>query len=204
MKKQSQRRKPRAKKFSMTRRQSPAYSPVSPYHLPIDSFYPNVMSAVYAFREMTNELDFEICGTLQQKNINNWRLKIHNTRNSATGKRLSCVYNYHEPIILHNHPDKYYPSLEDIEKVVKNKPANIVIYKSFIVSKVGIWEITVSPELKLSESEIYKKRDDVNTALNNFYKDTERGRKYNAAAVRELCNKIHSIFGLNMEFINFL
>lgn len=189
------------KRKTRTRRLSPAYSPASYYNIPEISYYPDVMSAVYAFRDMTNPLKYEICATIEYKEPN-WLLYLHNTTDSSDDGRHMCRYKYHDSIILHNHPDKYHPSLQDIEKMLKKTPRNIIIRKSFIVSKIGIWEFTVSPENKLDESEIETKRTQLDEVLTKFYnnKYTERGRKYDAPAVKEICRKLRKIYGITAEF----
>ena len=179
---------------------TPAFSPVSAPPKLRHISYPDVQTAVYDFKRMTADLDYEICATLRRSPDRiRWVLTVHNKwQRSNTTDRDSCKYERYDHIILHNHPDKYYPSVEDIEKVVKEK--NAKIRESFIVCKFGVWRFVVEPENKMPESVFEGKREDAQRVSDKFYHATGEGRKYNPEAIQTLCDEIYRIYGSRLEF----
>ena len=162
--------------------------------------YPDVETAVYDFKRMTADLDYEICATLRRSPDRiRWVLTVHNKwKRSNTTDRDSCTYERYDHIILHNHPNKYYPSVEDIEKVVKN--TNMKIRESFIVCKFGVWRFVVEPENKMPEGVFEGKREDTKRVSDKFYYATDNGRKYNPEAIQILCDEISQIYDILLEF----
>lgn len=188
---------------------TPAFSPVSAPPKLRHISYPDVETAVYDFKRMTADLDYEICATLRRSPLANndtsvgnrirWVLTVHNKwQRSNTTDRDSCTYERYDHIILHNHPDKYYPSREDIEKVVKN--TNMMIRESFIVCKFGVWRFVVEPENKMPKDVFEEKREDTKRVSDKFYHATGEGRKYNPEAIQTLCAEIYRIYGSRLEF----
>ena len=98
------------------------------------------------------------------------------------------------PIIWHTHSSasKYYPSAEDINKVLKHPEINT----STIYTRYGYWKLDYRGEHILTESEI-QVIDDI---LARFYHDTKKGREYNSDAINELVNSINVAIGA--EFIS--
>ena len=182
-------------------RRSRAYSPLSPL-TPLTE-YPDVESAVFAFHEMTKNLDYEICATITTDESMGAQLILHNKKKERTDdKRNSCDYSKgYTSIILHNHPDKYYPSIEDLEKIVTNKKKNAIIRESYITCKFGIWMFLIDSKHKLTEEEMKNKHANMKKKLNAFYWATEKGRTYNAEEIKLLCSQIHDIYNIDADFI---
>jgi hypothetical protein len=121
----------------------------------------------------------------------------------ASGKNItrgSCESENSE-YIWHTHPNisKYYPSLEDIQKVLKNK--NITI-QSNIYTQYGYWIIKIKNENKLN-LKIYDYSNVITPLLNNFYWKTEKGRAYNENEVNYLCMELNRLLPCTIEFISF-
>ena len=178
---------------------TPAFSPMSPSPKVRHMLYPDVQTAVYDFKRMTADLDYEICATLR-RSPGGWVLTIHNNWQRAvkTNGRDLCDYERYDHIILHNHPDKYYPSVQDIEKVVKN--TNMMIRESFIVCKFGVWRFVVEPENKMPKDMFDGKQKDAQRVSDKFYHATDKGRTYNPEAIQTLCAEISQIYGSRLEF----
>jgi len=84
--------------------------------------FDSVELAVKHFAEITADLDYEICATIKETSSKMFKFKLHNSgENAKKDTRHSCVFEHYEPIILHNHPDKFYPSWQDVEKIMKEK-----------------------------------------------------------------------------------
>jgi hypothetical protein len=190
----------RNKNHKNKNKNSPAFSPVSPSPKVRHISYPDVETAVYDFKLMTAGLDYEICATLRRSHDRiRWVLTIHNNWQPAitTGRDL-CTYERYDHIILHNHPGKYYPSVQDIEKVVKN--TNMMIGESFIVCKFGVWRFAVKPKNKMPKDVFEGKRKEAQRVSDIFYHATGEGLKYNAKAIQTLCKEITDIYGSRLEF----
>jgi hypothetical protein len=177
---------------------TPAFSPVSPTFS-----YPDTETALFDFRRITADLKYEICATIEIVSDEEVRLLLHNKgHRSNTTSRDSCTFdkNKSQNIILHNHPDKYYPSREDIEKVVKDK--NMTIEESYIFCKFGIWSIAVTAENKISKHEVEEKAHYATEAFTAFYHATGKGRVYNKTAIDVLCQKIGKLYSIDIQFLH--
>ena len=94
------------------------------------------------------------------------------------------------PIIWHTHSSasKYYPSIEDINKVLKYPEINT----SFIYTRYGYWKLDYRGENILTESE---KRQISTDILDQFYNNTKKGRDYNMVAIDVLISSINGKIG---------
>jgi len=104
--------------------------------------------------------------------------------------RRYCQHKYYTQIIWHTHPltSKNYPSIEDIQKVLKYDKISI----SIIFTSWGIWQINYSGKYRLSE--INPKDENVKKMGNDLHDDTSRGRIYNENAVREYRQNIQNYY----------
>jgi hypothetical protein len=91
------------------------------------------------------------------------------------------------PIIWHTHSSvsKYYPSIEDINKVLKYPEINT----SYIYTRYGYWKLDYRGENILTESE---KRQISTDILDQFYHKTNNGREYNVDEINVLVSSINS------------
>jgi hypothetical protein len=203
MKRRGQSRRIKKKNRRVRTRNSPAFSPISPERQYI-FFRNSVSEAVKYFKQITVDagISYEICATIARvPSDNSWMLKLHHKGEPSgdiTNDRNSCTFQGYEQIILHNHPDKYYPSREDIDKVLKNKHRNI--RESYIACKFGIWRFVVEPDNKLTDSELETLKPQGKHALDDFYRHTVKGREYNEMAVEILCQEIYEIYGIRLDF----
>lgn len=99
------------------------------------------------------------------------------------------------PIIWHTHSSvsKYYPSIEDINKVLKYPEINT----SYIYNRYGYWTLNYKGKRILTDIE---KRQISTDILDRFYNNTKNGREYNRDAIDDLVSSINSEIG--EEFIS--
>ena len=90
---------------------------------------------------------------------------------------------------------KYYPSLEDILKVLKHE----IIYFSYIFTQFGYWTLYFEGSFKdVDNPKLRKFVDDVN---NKFYFASGNGRQFSAEAIEYYVNKLSSsIPGFSISF----
>lgn len=100
------------------------------------------------------------------------------------------------PSIWHTHStaSKYYPSIEDINKILKHEDIHI----SKIFTQYGDWTMEYQGE----RVSILEQQDLLNdTIFTPFYKSTTRGSEYNLTAVHTLVNDLNAYlegrFGIN-------
>jgi hypothetical protein len=100
------------------------------------------------------------------------------------------------PSIWHTHStaSKYYPSIEDINKILKHEKIHI----SKIFTQYGDWTM----EYQGGSVSILEQQDLLNdTIFTPFYEDTEQGHAYNPIAVHTLVNELNAYlegrFGIN-------
>jgi len=89
--------------------------------------------------------------------------------------RLYCANKKYDKIIWHTHPklSKYFPSTEDILKILKNSNIN----QSFIFTSFGYWALYYYGELP--EHKINDKTINIKRINDLFYFKTQKGREYN-------------------------
>jgi hypothetical protein len=134
-------------------------------------------------------ITYEVCGTFNldsNDNIINYSFNPNFYSKSTLDKsRNYCTY---DNLILsskiwHTHPDKYYPSNEDIFKIFKKK-----IKESYIISRYGYFKISFNNHINdLKEFKI----ENIDKYVSEFYFSTNKGRDYNKDAINKLCKKIN-------------
>jgi len=145
-------------------------------------------------------LDYEVCGFIEKHKLNS--LKVNQKENISTDTvRRNCQTRGYSQVIYHTHPNtsKFYPSVEDIMKLVKVKNKKIMC--SIIFTKYGIWEII----RKNFEECIDEKNDDdeeeLRKILNNIYHENENGRKIkNLKGIYESIELIKEIIDIDIHF----
>jgi len=118
----------------------------------------------------------EVCGFIEKGELNS--LQVIQKENVSKSDRMSCQTRGLSQVIYHTHPNisKFYPSSEDILKIVKEKNKEIMC--SIIFTKYGIWEIVrknfVFYDLTDDKEDIEKT---VKEILANIYNNNAKGRK---------------------------
>jgi len=133
---------------------------------------------------------YEVCGTFNLDSNDNKigysfnpnfysKDKLSNTRNFCTYDNLILSSK-----IWHTHPDKYYPSNEDIFKIFKNK-----IKESYIISRFGYFKISFNSYI--DDLKEFNKVN-IDKITSEFYFSTKKGRDYNKDACNKLCKKLYN------------
>jgi hypothetical protein len=161
----------------------------------------NLLTAINEIKHMVidSDIPYEICGSISPTGTS-FDVYEHEAGSISGTSRANCLYeDYREPIIWHNHPktSKYYPSLEDIQKVIKSK--NSTLYKSFIFTHMGYWELTAIQHIDISP----KLSANIETLLNWFYFKSGNGRVYNKDAIDRLIKDLNTILLPNVMYIEF-
>jgi len=163
-----------------------------------DRFY----GAIDYIRQQTYGLEHEICGSIKQNRSSpKYTVYLHETK-PLDITRANCLYDdYNDGILWHNHPigEKYYPSLEDILKVIKNKPINM----SLIFSKFGYWIIESKQHIKTTEV-LENLSVNIKNINDTFYWETKKGREYNYDEINKMLQAINNICQdfINISFVN--
>ena len=141
--------------------------------------------------------EVEYCGHFQNIGGILYNVKDQTNRGDFNNGRAMCLYNSYNNIIWHTHPNtsKYYPSLEDILKVLKHE----IIYFSYIFTQYGYWTMYFEGAYKhVADPKFIKFVEDVN---NKFYFESGNGREYNSKAIDYYVNKLSStIEGFQISF----
>jgi proteasome lid subunit RPN8/RPN11 len=125
-----------------------------------------------------NNNDFEISGKYENDNF----YMIHQGEPKLKGKRTSVKID-NNLIIWHTHPSvsKYYPSVEDICKILKIH-RNQEIYLSIIFTTYGIWALSNFMKTTNISDDLQKViNEEINTP---FYNQTNKGRTYNESEIQ--------------------
>jgi len=123
--------------------------------------------------------DFEICGYID-KTDRNKQYKEGQGEPKREGSRGSCSSPDHTIIWhTHSHVSKYYPSLEDIKKVLKST----LVKESIIYTVYGFWVLSFDGKITFFGEDF---DSDVSNILDTFYFKTGRGREYNKAEIDKL------------------
>jgi hypothetical protein len=122
-----------------------------------------------------------------------YTVQIHERERGKTGTRLYCNYEYYSNIIWHSHPKvtKFYPSLEDILKIIKLK--NKQIENSYIFTDFGFWALKSLNHIEINPT----LTDEINQLLNRLYFETNKGREY----IEESVNKFVGDLNILLEGI---
>jgi hypothetical protein len=144
------------------------------------------------------DLDYELCGTIELVN-NVYNVILHEVPIIESSSRKMCNYEKYDRIIWHTHPNtsKFYPSIEDIEKIIKLK--NSIIQKSYIITKFGIWELTSINHININNS----MRNSIQNILDNLYFNTQKGRQYFEEPVNQAIEELNNLLE-NILVINFI
>jgi len=142
------------------------------------------------------DTSYEICGSIKPDYYHT--VMEHETPPLSTS-RANCMYDdYNDSIIWHNHPktSKFYPSLEDIAKVIKQK--NRSLRMSFIFTHFGYWRLETIHHVEITHEML----DNIKYWLDWLYYKTEKGRVYNEDAVNEMIVNLNILLNniLHIEF----
>jgi hypothetical protein len=151
-------------------------------HTPLDKIYmtlPEIRRAI----ETTNT---EYCGYIEKAG----EYVLTDIGPEKTEKSRGTCIQMKAPIIWHTHSSasKYYPSIEDINKVLKHHKINT----SYIYAEHGYWTMHYSGERILTDRE---QREISTEILDQFYNNTKKGRDYNRRAINELVGSINRAIG---------
>jgi hypothetical protein len=148
-----------------------------------------------------NDLTYELCGTIEivRNRPHKYEVMLHDrpaTSTSTSTSRLFCDYENYSNIIWHTHPttSKFYPSLEDIEKVIKLRNRN-VIKDSYIITEFGIWQLSAINYILIADDI----RQNIQNILDSLYWKTNRGRNYQENAVNETLNELNMLLDNILE-----
>jgi hypothetical protein len=159
-----------------------SHSTITKIHRPLDKIYmtlPEIRDTI----DMTNK---EYCGYIDR--IGKYVL-THIGPEKTESSRGTCNQ-VKAPIIWHTHSSssKYYPSIEDINKVLKYPEINT----SYIYTRYGYWTLNYSGERILTDSEQRQISTDI---LDRFYNNANNGREYNIVAIDDLVRSINMAIG---------
>jgi hypothetical protein len=160
-----------------------SHSTITEIHTPLDKIYMTLPE----IRRTIDTTNKEYCGYIDR--IGNYVLTHIGPEKTETS-RGTCNQ-VKAPIIWHTHSSssKYYPSIEDINKVLKYTEINT----SYIYTRYGYWTLNYSGERILTDSEIQV----LNEILRQFYINinTANGREYNTVAINDLVGSINMAIG---------
>jgi hypothetical protein len=161
--------------------------------------YKNVMYSI-------NNYTFELCGYIKNAEDNGKMdlIKVSQgvSKDNTNSFPISCNIYYNYPIIWHTHPStsKYYPSITDIQKVLKYSTKH-----SFIFTKYGYWLIScpnIYKGIKGVPHDIKNRILTIHTSdpltlsifkiLKNFYKNTNKGREYSIKEIKKLIIQLNT------------
>jgi hypothetical protein len=164
---------------------------------------------------MTN-YNTEVCGNFF---IDDWNeAQIDEQIGTSRGGRSVCRHKRYSQFIWHTHPQhgKYYPSAEDIIKIMKN---NHKIQRSWIFTTYGYWTMEYTGDhihvnndgssylydMLLNEYPRVVNGSGIIDEINDwFYEETNRGREYNNYMIWEYINALESnIPGLEIWWYDF-
>jgi hypothetical protein len=141
--------------------------------------------------------EVEYCGHFQNNDGILFVVSDQTNKGDFDNGRAMCSYNSYNNIVWHTHPNtsKYYPSLEDILKVLKHD----IIYFSYIFTQFGYWTMYFEGVFEhVADPKFIKFVDDVN---NKFYFESGNGREFNPEAIEYYVNKLSStIKGFQISF----
>ena len=151
-----------------------------------------------SYGELQNYVTYgnEVCGNFY---MDDYDELVIDEDSIVTGQQSVCKHDHYSDYIWHTHPynGKYYPSVEDILKVMKNKGR---IVRSWIFTKHGFWTIEYDGDEPYTE---YDAREEgyeptylgsmllneyprvidgsgfIDEANDRFYRETHGGHQYN-------------------------
>jgi len=147
-------------------------------------------------------VDYEISGTYNEISLV-FEYTKQGLPKGTSGAKSASVEVENAPIIWHTHPScsKYYPSTEDLFKIIKNK--NITT-KSIIFTTYGVWVLKCDTQHKIKYNttdprvsfllNAFDKNNRGNPG-NIFYAATNRGKDYNLGAIQHYITEVEQIMG---------
>jgi len=147
-------------------------------------------------KTIDSNIDYEECGTIE-KDTSGYIVKQHEVPFIQGESRKHCLYENYNKIVWHSHPtsSKFYPSLEDILKIIKQK--NAIIDYSYIFTKFGFWTLHSIEHIEIDD--LLPER--ITNLLNELYFNTTKGRVYNAESVDIFINKINQLLRGTLEIV---
>jgi len=149
-------------------------------------------------RTIDSNINYEECGTIKKQN-NEYIIEIHEEPLIPNENRIHCVNKYYDNIIWHSHPnkEKFYPSLEDILKIIKLK--NKQIKYSYIFTEFGFWILKSINHIDFDT----KMTTSIRHLLDTLYFKTDNGRVYYEESVNEFLYNINYLLRdiLQISFI---
>ena len=143
-------------------------------------------------------INIEVCGHLlrnEQKEDNELTLQIQNYGPEIEqNQRGSCTNSFYTPFIWHSHPNSvlFYPSVEDILKIIKDRKKDVYIKKSVIFTEYGIW--LLSTKKYISDEEVFKYLSiKINKVNDWLYYKTNKGRELHMESVYKYMKDIDFI-----------
>jgi len=132
---------------------------------------------------------FEVCGNLQISEDDNlvysYNKIDYNKQKKIKNSRASCQYEKYTKYIWHTHPNKIYPSIEDILQICKHD----IIEHSYIINNEGFIKM-----IYIGETYIFNKdnKSIIQKILDNYYfhENTNKGRTFSKEAMRTLCKNL--------------
>ena len=153
---------------------------------------------IQSIKQHINEKNFEISGKYERGVF----YMINEGPPITKGNRGSVMIDYN-PIVWHTHPSiaKYYPSVEDVCKVLK-KHNGIETYVSIIFTVHGVWVLSnfVKPPPDPDADSLLREaiEDEINS---HFYENTNEGKDYNAEAIKTYLKNIKTLMnGWSYDF----
>jgi len=167
--------------------------PVNNYRIRIQYGGDNTEMSLIQIRDVVTTTMSEYCGYMHD----NRYICNHIGPPKTEGSRGSCNQ-LNAPSIWHTHSSvsKYYPSIEDINKILKYQEIHI----SKIFTQYGDWTM----EYKGKSVNIISHDDILNTTIfTPFYHDTQMGRSYNESATYKLVQSLNAYLR-NIGIVDFI
>jgi hypothetical protein len=122
--------------------------------------------------------------------------------NESKGNSLNCTHSYYSDYVWHTHSyiSKYYPSVQDILKILKREKIKI----SFIITIYGYWKLFRYPDELQSGINEKLLAPKITKYLDMFYFKTEKGKKFNTSAVKLLKENLEDLlsdYNFGIEFV---
>ena len=123
---------------------------------------------------LTDDIDYEVCGIINTNENSEFIIDKF-----KTGNRYSCDQ-YSSSVIFHTHPDKIYPSVEDIIKILYYEKIHI----SYIICKEGFFKIGYNG-ISINKTNIDKNELEEYVQQYYFMDNTNKGRNYNRSSMNK-------------------
>ncbi len=139
--------------------------------------------------------DVEYCGNFIYDN----ELLLTNVlKGQNINNRRACVYTHYSTYLWHTHPNKYYPSNEDILKILKRS----AISYSYIFTNYGYWVLYKEGTHK--DISLKKLAEHINNCGRTFYIKTDGGLTYNPREISDYIRRLKQIGdGFNIKWITY-